>query len=538
MEKHIDGTYQQRRTALGMGALFSAFGLVAMLTMGLYLTVRSVLLIRSEYGALESVISGGLILAEVFIVAHALGYVCSVMRSLWLKPKIEAAVLANLDDFPTVDVLVAARHEPRAVLERTLSALVGLRYPNKNIWLLDDSSDPQYVNEAAELAAEFGIRLYRREPRRGAKAGIINDCLKQLEGEYVAFFDADQCPMPFFLNRIIPLLVANDRLAFVQTPQFYANVTNNRVARAAGAQQAVFYEYICEAKGASGAAFCCGTNVVIRREALVGVGGMDESSITEDFATSIKLHSAGWKSLYYGEAYTMGVGPENLFAYFRQQYRWARGTLGVGLRLLGLFLRKPHALSPLQWLDYGLSGTYYLIGWAFLILMLCPILYVTLGIPSYLVRPEIYIAAFLPYLLFAAIVFIGGLRKRHYTLKQMVEGQLLVFLACPIHMRASLSALLGIRSTFAVTPKAAAGRIPLGMLWPQVLICFINYAALIWGLCRCFMENDWAAGINSFWIGFHFLIFVSVFYFRDAVGTLAAVEDPAQLGTQTKVAVS
>lgn len=516
MDKRLDGTFKQRSAVLGMGALFSVVAITAMLAMALYLTTRSALFFEAHYRGVEILVSLVLILAELFILIHALGYVSSVLRAMWFKPKIEAAILTAPEDFPAVDVLIAARHEPRHVLERTLTAIVGMHYPKKTVWLLDDSSDPKYKQEAAELADQLGVRLFRREQRHGAKAGIINDCLKQLTGKYVAFFDADQCPMPFFMNRIVPVLEANDRLAFVQTPQFYSNVNDNRVARAAGSQQAIFYEYICEAKGASGAAFCCGTNVVLRREALVGIGGMDESSVTEDFATSIKMHMAGWKSLYYGEAYSMGMGPETLDAYFRQQYRWARGTLGVGLRLLGLFLRRPSALSPLQWMDYGLSGTYYLVGWAYLILMLSPILYVFLGIPSYLVRPEIYLAAFLPYLVFAMLAFVGGLRKRHYTLGQMIEGQLLGFLACPIHIRASLAALLGRQSQFAVTFKGKSDLIPLSVIWPQLVICFVNYVSCIWGMCRCLVEDDLAAGINSFWVGFHFLVFLSVLYFRES----------------------
>ncbi|HSW45177.1 MAG TPA: glycosyltransferase [Phycisphaerae bacterium] len=517
MDKRIDGTFQQRTRTIGMGALFAGIGLLAMVAMASYLTVRAILVAKADYAGAEVVVSIALLLAEMFVLVHAFGYVASVLRAIWIRPRVEAAVLTHPEDFPEVDVLIPARHEDRKILERTLTAVVGMSYPRKTVWLLDDSSEPHYSREADELARQFGIRVFRREVRHGAKAGIINDCLKQVTGKYVSIFDADQCPMPFFLNRIVPLLEANDQLAFVQTPQFYANIGENRVARAAGAQQAVFYEYICEAKGSSGAAFCCGTNVLFRREALTGVGGLDETSVTEDFATSVKLHSSGWKSLYYGEAYTMGLGPETLAAYFRQQYRWARGTLGVGMRLLGLFLRKPGALSPLQWVDYGLSGTFYLVGWAYLILMLCPIMYVLLGIPSYFVRPEIYAAAFLPYIVFAVLVFVGGLRKRHYTLRQMISGQLLVFLASPVHIRASLTALFGVQSRFGITPKGSSALISLGMLWPQMLLCLVNYLVFLWGICRWIFEADLAAGVNGFWAGVHFAVFWSVLYFREAM---------------------
>ncbi len=527
MDTRVDGTFLQRAAALGASTLFSTLGLLAAAAMGVYLTVRVVLVQRANYEGLEVPVSLALLLAETFILVHALGYVLSLIRALWFRPNLPAAILKAAEDFPHVDVLTAARHEPREILERTLTTLTGLNYPNKTVWLLDDSSDAQYQQEAEELARQFNIRLFRREERHGAKAGIINDSLQETTGPYVAIFDADQNPMPFFLNRIVPLLVADPKLAFVQTPQFYANVKDNRVARAAGAQQAVFYEYICEAKAASGTAFCCGTNVVLRRDALLSVGGLDENSITEDFATSVKLHTRGWKSLYYGEAYAMGLGPETLSAYFRQQYRWARGTLGVGLRLLGMFVRNPLALSFWQWLDYGLSGSFYLVGWAYLILMICPALYVLFGIPSYLVRPELYFAAFLPYLIFAMLVFVGGLRKRHYTLKQLVQGQLLGLLAAPVHMRASVAALLGRRGTFGVTPKGASPLVALRRLWPQVSICLLNYLVMLWGVCRFIFEGDFASLVNGAWAGVHFAVFWSVLYFREAASV-----DVAQSATE------
>jgi len=517
METRLDGTYQHRQRSLGVGTLFVLLAFVAMAAMTTYLTTRIILLTKAHYSGIEIAVSIALIAAEAFVIVHAFGYVLSVLRALLRQPKVRAAVLKKPEDFPLVDILVAARHEPREILERTLTALTNLHYPNKNIWLLDDSSDPRYIQEAAELAREFNVRLFRREKRQGAKAGIINACLRQLEGKYVALFDADQCPMPFFLNRIVPILEANDRLAFVQTPQFYSNIQENRVARAAGAQQAVFYEYICEAKASSDSAFCCGTNVVFRRQVLLDVGGLDENSVTEDFATSVKIHAAGWKSLYYGEAYTMGLGPETLPAYFRQQYRWARGTLGVGLQLLKRLFTQPFSLSFWQWIDYGLSGTFYLVGWAYLILMSCPILYVGAGIPSYLVRPEIYFLAFMPYLTFAVLVFIGGLYKRRYTLGQMAQGQLLVFLAAPVHIRASLAALFGTRSGFRVTPKGVSKVVGLATLWPQLTICLANYLVFLWGFSRMIFEKDLAAGINGFWAGIHFAAFWSVFYFREAI---------------------
>ncbi len=38
---------------------------------------------------------------------------------------------------------------------------------------------------------------------------------------------------------------------------------------------------------------CCGTNVTFSRKALLSVGGFTYGSITEDFLTSMTLHSHG-----------------------------------------------------------------------------------------------------------------------------------------------------------------------------------------------------------------------------------------------------
>jgi len=142
-------------------------------------------------------------------------------------------------------------------------------------------------------------------------------------------------------------------------------------------------------------------------------------------------------------------------------------------------------------------------------------LYIVFGIPSYFVRPEVYAAAFLPYLLFAMMVFIGGLRRRHYTLDQLVQGQLLGLLAAPVHILASLAVVFGIGNRFGVTPKGATNVVPLRLVWPQVAICTASFFVFVWGMSRAIFEHDLAAGINAFWAGVHFAVFWSVLYFRE-----------------------
>ena len=431
------------------------------------------------------------------------------------------------------------------MLEDTLVAFYNLDYPNKQLVLLDDTrydlpgGDPAalraYGAEIEALCTRLKVDLFRRR-WRGAKAGIVNDFLdftagrakegsvyRPLSGKplppaarYIAIFDADQNPFPNFLNDLVSIMERNPRMAFVQTPQVYTNTRHNRVSQAAALQQSVFYEYICEGKGLENAMFCCGTNVLFRIEALQAVGGFDESSVTEDFATSWKFHAAGWESLYYPRACAFGMGPEDLGSYFKQQFRWALGTVGQFGRVLASLWRRPGLFHSTHWGEYLLSCSYYLIGFAFLILVSCPILYLFFNVPTYFANPELYIAFFVPYFSLSMGLFLWTLRQRHYRMKDLMLGQLLIAVSFPVYIKASLQALIGIKGRFVVTPKGVGAALPIRDIWPQLLLLGINAAAVVWGLNRLWFEREpvGALVVNTLWAVYHCALLSSVFYFN------------------------
>lgn len=85
-------------------------------------------------------------------------------------------------------------------------------------------------------------------------------------------FDSDHVADTAFLKQTLGHF-ANPAVAFVQTPQYYANHRHGGIPAAAWAQQALFFGPIARGKDGLDAMFCCGTNVVFRREALEAVGG-------------------------------------------------------------------------------------------------------------------------------------------------------------------------------------------------------------------------------------------------------------------------
>jgi len=494
--------------------LFRVEVMLALAFLVFYLVNRSVFLASARYGRIDRVLAVFFLLAETFIMIHAVGFFLQVYRnSRYPAPGLP-------EDYPLavkpgVAVLIPARHEPKEVLEKTLISCYNLFYSEKTIYLLDDSSDEKFKQEAEEIARKYDAKIFRREARHGAKAGIINDCLKGLADKYVAIFDADQNPMPDFLLKLVPILEHDPKLAFVQTPQFYGNTSYNKVTMGSEMQQAVFYEYICDAKNINGTMICCGTNVVIRRQALIEAGGFDESSVTEDFSLSFALHTRGWRTMYYNHINVFGVGPEDLKSYFKQQNRWASGNVGMLSKIFVSFLRSPRLLSLSQWFDYFITGSYYLIGWAYLFLVFCPVVYIFFNIPSFFMDPSVYALTFIPYFILCYLIFYTAMGRRRYTPLQIFQGQALLFLAYPVLLKASTFGLLGIESPFQVTFKGKGRSISYKELWPQVFFWAINLAALAWGFNRMLYDPTAAIAVNLLWIIYHFILLSSIFYFNE-----------------------
>ncbi|MFA5164288.1 MAG: glycosyltransferase [Candidatus Omnitrophota bacterium] len=503
---------QASRLCVAKGLIVAVFVFIIV-----YAIFRAVFVSFAQYSALEKSLAVVFLASELFIMFHAIGYFSGMYR-LGCRVMAARAVAPPKGEHPSVAILVPARHEPRNVLEGTLACLYNLDYPEKHIYLLDDSSDERYKEEANELAEKYRCVLFRRKERHGAKAGIINDCLKGLDEKYVAVFDVDQNPMPSFLSKLVPLMEADPKLAFVQTPQFYSNTDASRIADSANTQQAIFYEYVCEGKSSGEAMICCGTNVLLRREALVSVGGFDEASVTEDFATSFRLQVKGWRTLYYNHVNTFGMGPENLGVYLSQQNRWAMGNVSVLGKILRTLFTRPFALTPLQWFEYFITSTYYLVGWAYLFLILCPVIYVLFGIPSFFMNPVVYSLTFMPYLILSIAIFYSTMGIRRYTPKSAFLAQALSFITIPVYMRAAAYGLLGIKSAFQVTKKGVSARIPYIRLWPQMLFLALNYTALVWGINKFIYGRTTAIIFNIVWLAYHCVLFSSIFYFNEEKG--------------------
>lgn len=223
----------------------------------------------------------------------------------------------------SVDVYVCTYDEPNTVLEATLAGCDLMTYPHTT-WLLDDGARP----EVAELARAWGVRYMARPTKEHAKAGNINHALPRTNGEFVLVLDADHVPLPDALDTLVGYF-EDPMVALVQTPHDFSNHDSIQHYDLGRHEQSVFFSAICVGKDRHNAAFWCGSGALIRREALLSIGGVATDTIAEDFHTTIKLHRGGWRTHYDDRIIAQGRAPHDLAAYLLQRDRWARGNLAV-----------------------------------------------------------------------------------------------------------------------------------------------------------------------------------------------------------------
>lgn len=488
---------------------------LSIISLFFYFGLRIYVYYAQSVGVFNSGFGVILIFAEAHSVIQSLGFLSNIIRLR--KPGVNYNRKAKLNEknLPSVTVLVPARNEPLEILEKTFICLKSLDYNNKNIIFLD-GSDSERLKENAQLAKKYDITHFVPKTTPKSKAEIVNIALKEIKTEYLSIFDADQNPMPSFLKETMALIEYSKKIAFIQTPQLYTNIANSPIAKAAALQQSIFYENICEGKGSSNSMFCCGTNFLMRTNVLKEVGGFDEKSVTEDFATSVKIHSLGYKSIYYNHVRVFGMAPENLAAYFKQQYRWSAGTVGVVRKLLSETLNGRLKLNLKQIWEYFLSATYYFTGWSFFFLIMSPALYLLFSVPSYFAKPIFYLGSFLPYYILTTTVFYATMKNRNYKIKDVFTGNIMSSLNFPILMQSTISALLNKKLSFQITDKGPGKTLPFLALWPWTIVIAFNLLAFANGFFR-FTENPYAIGVNMFWCFYHVILIANIYRFNESV---------------------
>ena len=382
--------------------------------------------------------------------------------------------------------VTSAPGEPLSMFERTLAACARVRYPHTT-YLLDDTRDPRF----RALAAQHGAVWLELVDIAGAKAGKINRALALTREPFVLVLDPDHLPFPEFLDRVLGAF-ADERVGFVQVSQAYYNQARSFTARAAAEQTYAFYGPGQMGLFGHGGAVAIGANCTFRRAALESIGGHG-IGLAEDLVTSIRLHAAGWRSVYVPEIVSRGLVPEDLGSFQQQQRKWARGVYEVA------FAEMPRLFPRLTWrqrLAYLTIGTYYLNGVTTALFLVFPYVYLWTGLqPAAMVFGE--------FLTIAAPVGVAGtgmyLFVQRWLCDRRTEGGLhwrgLVLKSCCWHVFLAGTVLAILRADLPYIPtakQAVAGRF-LRIAWPQLSLLALYAVTVTRVLYRRWSEMPEAA---------------------------------------------
>lgn len=371
-----------------------------------------------------------------------------------------------------VAVLIATFNEPEDVLRPTVVGARAIRNDvAPQVWVLDDGGRPWVRLMCEELGARY---LSRPAPRRHAKAGNINHALEHVRAEFLVTLDADHVPRPELLERMLGYFV-DERVAVVQAPQHFYNRgfqhprDDDDPLRN---EQSIFFDAIMRGKDRHDAAFWCGCPSVIRRAALTAVGGVATETVVEDAHTSLRLHAAGWRTVFHPEVMGLGIAPEEIGAFLVQRGRWARGSLQMLRRDPPLFKR---GLSWAQRIEYTSSCIHFLEGPQRLLGFLIPPIVLVAGVAPIDAGPLLYAALFFPQVVLVPLASWALTRGRYRPL----EGERYAVARMTPYLRA-MTALVGGRGGFAVTPKGGR-RARTGVaraLWLPIALAALTVGAL------------------------------------------------------------
>lgn len=380
---------------------------------------------------------------------------------------------------PSVDVYVCTYDEPEEVVLATLAGCRALRYPHTT-YLLDDGRRER-MRELAELT---GARYLTRPDNAHAKAGNINAALPRTDGELVLMLDADHVPMPDALDALVGYF-EDPKVGLVQSPHDFSNQDSVQHYAVGRHEQSLFYHVICPGKDRHGAAFWCGSAALIRRCALLEIGGVATETIAEDFHTTIRMQRHGWTSRYHDEVLVQGLAPHDLDGYLLQRDRWSRGNLAV-FTLAESPLRA-RELTRLQRLSYFASLAAYLAPPMRLLLLVTLALVLWSGWLPMKVDLLGLLVLWLPAL--ALNLGAGAALARGYM--RIAETTHYELMTMGIYARALRSAIVPSKTAFKVTPKEgidlggahALARLKLACLLAAVLIAGIVMRVLdLWGV--------------------------------------------------------
>ncbi len=302
----------------------------------------------------------------------------------------------------------------------------------------------------------------------------------------------------------------------------------------------MFYDVIQRRRNAFNASFCCGAGSIHRREAVMeaalkAYANQISSSVdaiastvpdqelrsalegemrrvqalkteltpykfhvSEDIYTSIVLHSdqdRNWKSVFHPQIETKMLSPQDLQTWIVQRYKYAGGTLDIGLHDNPIF--KP-GMSLGQKMMYAATFWSYFAGVWNIIFLSAPIIYLLTGIAPVSAYSSEFFVRILPFLVLNELAMMVGTWgvENH-------RGKAYYLAFFPVNLRALWTVIKNEKIKFPTTPKDRQDGTFLNLVRIQIAFMVATAFAITFGFWNWQIDGSYtelsALLANTFW---------------------------------------
>ncbi|MER3408438.1 MAG: glycosyl transferase, partial [Nitrososphaera sp.] len=231
-------------------------------------------------------------------------------------------------------------YNEKYVARRLIDAVCKIDYPKSllQIQVLDDSDDDT-VDLISSIVNEYRLKGFdivqlHRTDRSGYKAGALKEGMKSATGEYIAIFDADFIPPSNFIRHLLRYF-DDPKMGFVQCKWGHINENYSTMTQAEALSLDIHFLVEQRAKSLSHIFLNFnGTAGIWRKGCIDDAGGWHTTTLVEDMDLSYRAQMKGWKCMFLDDFVVNAELPVQINAVKRQQFRWAKGSIQVALKLM------------------------------------------------------------------------------------------------------------------------------------------------------------------------------------------------------------
>ncbi len=267
----------------------------------------------------------------------------------------------------------------------SLARSIKQNYPYFDVVILDDSTEENYKEKVNEFALSRGIKVVRREDRRGFKAGNINHYLlsaecKEKGYDYYVILDADEILPENYLYESLKYFYAHENVGIVQANHvsdrnrnFFMKLFHVGVNSHWPTYQTMKHFY--------GFSTMLGHGATLKRECYEKAGGFPPL-VAEDLCLSIEARNYGYYVAFAPNIICREEYPIDYVAFKKRHSKWTQGNLEFIKKYTGKI-----AKSKMRWFEkmdivlftYNLPLTAIFAFFIFANLIVAPILGIDVG---------------------------------------------------------------------------------------------------------------------------------------------------------------